>query len=458
MALSRRNAYPAATIARDTYQEVRFMLINSTSAPPRASGASRIGWLAMWVISVGLLVFLITMLVIRFTTPIPLYRLRVVQDIPLPGVLPDSNRTSQNPLAPGLAVRFDHFDFQALDPQTHLLFLNHTGPTPDKASSVNIKVNAADDGNVVVFNTVQNKVVNLLRIPQTSGITVATDIHWVYVSDAQDGIIYAIDERTFKMVRIKLDPSDGPDASVYDPVDHRIFVSDPGVPISDSNANIALKNQNVAVIDALHNTLIGKVPLGVDKPFGDDVGHVQYDVTSHRLLVVTLPLHDQNITPNPPVTPPSFVDAIDPVHLNVLSKIKLPDTCLNPHGMVVDSDQEVAFVVCIDSEKLVRVNLQTMQPFPDPTLQQLPTGCDIARLDHPLHILFVGCTVGIAMFNEAGGQFTSLGSQFVGGNSNHTVLINEETQEVYVPIPNSGDRPVLRILQYIPNGTEPPTT
>jgi DNA-binding beta-propeller fold protein YncE len=195
----------------------------------------------------------------------------------------------------------------------------------------------------------------------------------------------------------------------------------------------------------------------VDKPFGDDVGHVQYDVTSHRLFVVTLPLHDQNAV-NPVVTAPSYVDAIDPIRLTVLSKIKLPDACLNPHGMVVDSDQETAFVVCIDDEKLVRVNLRTLQPFPDATLLQLPAGCDIARLDQPLHTLFVGCTVGIAMFNEAGGQLTSLGSQFVGGSSNHTVAINEETQEVYVPIPSSGDRPILRILQYVPNGTEPAAT
>jgi len=434
------------------------MSINSTSAPPKLSGAGRIGWLVMWVVSTGLLVFLITMLVIRFTTPVPLYRLRAIEDIPLPGAIPDTNRTSQNPLVPGLAVRFDHFDFQALDPETHLLFINHSGPTPDKASTVNIQVNAQDDGNVLVFNTVQRKLVKLLRIPQTSGISIATDIHWAYISDGQDGIIYAVDESNFNMVQIKLDPNDGPDASVYDPVDHRIFVSDPGAPISDDNQNIALKNQNVAVIDALHNTLIAKIPLGVDKPFGDDVGHVQYDITSHRLFVVTLPLHDQNISPNPPVTPPSYVDAIDPVHLNVLSKIKLPDACLNPHGMVVDSDQEVAFVVCVDNDKLVRVNLRTMQPFPDATLQQLPAGCDIARLDHPLHTLFVGCTVGIAMFNEANGQLTSLGSQFVGGGSNHTVIIDEQTQEVYVPIPNSGDRPVLRILQYIPNGTESPTS
>jgi DNA-binding beta-propeller fold protein YncE len=425
------------------------MVENPISAPSQGSGARRVGWWIVWVLSIGLLAFLIVELAIRFTTPVPLYRLRVIQDIPLPGALPDPDRTSQNPLAPGLAVRFDHFDFQALDPQTHLLFINHSGPSPDKASSVNIKVDEADDGNVIVFDTVQHKVVKLLPIPQTSGIAVATDIHWVYISsDAQNSVIYGVDERTFRTVQIKLDPLDSPDAMAYDPVDHRMFVSDPG--IANPNAtdmNIALKNQNVAVIDVLHNTLVAKVPLGVDKPFGDDVGHVQYDITSHRVFVVTLPLHDQNVMPNPPVTPPSFVDVIDPTLLTVVSKIKLPDACVGPHGMVVDSDQEIAFVVCIADDKLMRINLRTMQPFPDATLRQLPANCDIARLDHPLHVLFVGCQAGVAMFDEARGQLTSLGSQFVGGNSNHTVFINEETQEVYVPLPNAGDRPVLRILQ-----------
>jgi len=433
------------------------MVANPISAPPQKSGARRIGWVIMWVISIGLLAFLILSLVIRFITPIQTFRLRVIQDIPLPSALPDPNRTPQNPVAPGPAVRFDHFDFQALDPQTHLLFINHSGPAPDDLNTVNIQVNALDDGNVVVFNTMARQVVKVLRIPQTAGIALASDIHWMYDSDGQDGIIYGVDESTFRTVQIKLDPNDGPDASAYDPVDHRLFVSDPGMPISDTNMNIALKNQNVAVIDVLHNTLITKIPLGVDKPFGDDVGHVQYDPTSHRVYVVTLPLSDQNILPNPPVTPPSFVDIIDPVQLKVIAKIRLPDACIGPHGMVVDSDQEIAFVVCVENDKLVRVNLRTLQPFPDATLQQVLPGCDIARLDHPLHVLFIGCSPGIVMFNEAGGQLTSLGAQSVGGDD-HTVFIDEQTQLVYVPNANAGERPILRILQYVPNGTDPPPT
>ena len=85
------------------------------------------------VILVSMLVFLLVRIVIQFTTPSLPPRLLVVKDIPLPGAMPDTYRTEQNPVAPGLALLFDHFDFQVLDSQTHLLFIAHTGPSPDVA-------------------------------------------------------------------------------------------------------------------------------------------------------------------------------------------------------------------------------------------------------------------------------------------------------------------------------------
>ncbi len=65
--------------------------------------------------------------------------------------------------------------------------------------------------------------------------------------------------------------------------------------------------------------------------------------------------------------------------------------------------------------------------------------------------------MGIAIFDESPGKWASLGYQYVGGNSNHTIAINENTQniEIYVPLASLGNRPVLRVVQYNPNGTEP---
>jgi hypothetical protein len=432
------------------------MVANPPSAAPQKSGARRVVWVLIWMLSIALLVALIISLVTRLVTPVPLYRLQVVEDIPLPGALAYATPTS-NPLLPGLSVRQDHFDFQALDPQTHLLFVNHSGPPFDRAHAAGDAGDPMTDGNIVVFNTLQHQVVGLVKVPQTTGIAVATGMDWVYASDANDSIIFGINEHTFQTVQIPLDPSDSPDAMAYDSVDHLMFVSDPGAPIAPpDNLNVKLANQNVAVINVLTNKLVTKVPIGVHPPYGDDVGHVQYDINSHRVLVITRPLPNQNLKPLP-ITPPSFIDVIDPTLPipKVISQIKLPDTCVGPHGMVVDSDQEIAFVVCRDTYNVARVNLRTMQPFPDTVLLRLPPStCDIARIDHPMHLLFIGCVTGIAMFDESPGKWISLGYQYVGGSSNHTIIVNEATQEIYVPLANLGDRPVLRIVHYNPEGTE----
>lgn len=423
------------------------------SAPPKRFGVGRIAWWLFVLGSFALLLFLLASEVMRFSTPAQLHRLQIVQDIPLPDALPDAHRTGQNPFAAGQAQRFDHFDFQSFDPHTHLLFIVHTGPNPDKEAAIlhNPNFDAGTDGNVVVFNTALNKVVGLIDVPQGAGILVAPDLGKVFIGDAADSIIYIANEQSpFNILaKVQLDPLDGPDAIEYDPVDHRIFVGDPGIPGDPNNANAALKNQNVAVIDAITNKLIIKIPFGLHPPFGDDVGHIQFDPVSHRIFVVTLPLIDQNS--NTPQTPPSFLAVIDPVALKVLSRVQLPDACLAPHGLVVDAQQREAFVACVDSNTLARVDLQTMLALPG-SLLSVAYNPDIVRLDQPLHLLFVGSAGGISIFDESGRGLKKLGDYSLGGGSHHTVAIDEATQLIYLPQPSVGDRPVLRIIRYVANG------
>lgn len=422
-------------------------------SPLQNIGVGRIAWWLLVVMSFALLIFLLASEVIRFSTPIQLHRLKIMQDIPLPDALPDPDRTSQNPFAAGQAQRFDHFDFQSYDPDTHLLFMVHTGPNPDKEAAIlhQSDFDATTDGNIVVFNTQLNKVVGLVNVPQAAGIVVAQDLGKVFAGDAADGIIYIFNEQSpFQIVaKVQLDANDGPDAIEYDPVDHLVFVGDPGVAISPDNANIALKNQNIAVINAVTNKLVGKIQIGVHKPFGDDIGHIQFDPVTHRIYVITLPLIDQNS--NASQTPPSFMAVIDPTTLKIVSEVKLPDECLAPHGIVVDVQQREAFVACVDSLNTVRVDLQTMKPFSEPPLP-VAFNPDIVRLDHSLHLLMIGCAGGISIFDESGRQLKKLGDYFLGSGSHHTIAIDEATQRIYLPLPSVGDRPVLRVIQYVPNG------
>ena len=423
------------------------------SSAPRKFGVARLGWWLLVVVSFALLLFLIVSEVVRFSSPIPLHRLQVVQDIPLPDALPDPHRTAQNPFAPGVAQRFDHFDFQSLDPANHLLFMVHTGPNPDKQAAIehNPNFDEKTDGNVVVFNTQLNKVVGLINVPQAAGVIVAQNVGKVIVGDAADGIVSIVDEHPpFKILAaIQLDALDGPDAIEYDPIDHRIFVGDPGNPASPDDANLALKNQNVAVIDAISNRLIGKIPFGLHPPFGDDVGHIQFDPVTRQIFVVTLPLQDQNL--NVLGKPPSFLAVINPVTLRRVGLIRLPDACLVPHGLVIDAQQREAFVACVDSQNLVRVDLNTMRAMPGAPLPSAYNP-DIVRLDRTAHLLFVGCAGGITVVDVSGRGFKKLGDYFLGGGSHHTLAIDEATQTIYLPQPSVGERPILRIIKYHSDG------
>ena len=136
---------------------------STAASPPQRFSVGRIAWWFFVLVSFGLLLFLLVSEFMRFSTPAELHRLQIVQDIPLPDALPDPHRTSQNPFAAGQAQRFDHFDFQALDPTTHQLFIVHTGPNPDKEAAIehNPNFDAGTDGNIVVFNTALNKVPDL---------------------------------------------------------------------------------------------------------------------------------------------------------------------------------------------------------------------------------------------------------------------------------------------------------
>ncbi len=120
---------------------------------------------------------------------------------------------------------------------------------------------------------------------------------------------------------------------------------------------------------------------------------------------------------------------------------------------MIDAQQREAFVACVDSNAVTRVDLQTMKSFSEPLL---PTAFnpDIMRLDHSAHMLVVGCAGGISLYDESGRHLKSLGARpyFFGGGSHHTIAIDEAKQLLYLPQPSVGDRPILRIIQYVPNG------
>ncbi len=438
----------------------------------RAAGA----WLAV-VACVAVLAYVLVGVVRQFVNPPPPLRLDLVRDVPLPSGLGASSAGANDPLAPGVSVQFDAFDFQAYDPQTRLLFIAHTGPNPNKLGQAHIKFDPATDGHIIVFNTARQQIVGRVDIPHVTGIAIAGDVHRVYASDAKDNTVFAIDENTLAFTPIHLGDNASPDAVSYDPVDHRIFVSDPGAPANpDKTANIDRNNQNLVVIDALSERIIAKINIGnmpklaveqaptvkgSDVPlFGYALGHNMYDSTQHHVFLTTQILPDAD-SPNPNISPPHGTGElmeIDPIAAKVVQRAQLPATCITPHGLALDTVQEVAFIACVDVDaassvapNLARVDLRTMRVVPaDPQAMRLAPKPDMVVLDHTAHVLLVGCKGGISIFDERAGEFHKLGDYQMGANT-HSILVDETTQYVYLPM-DVGGRPVLRVARYNPSG------
>jgi DNA-binding beta-propeller fold protein YncE len=448
-------------------------------APPLPPAKLRPNTIATWIVGVacfGILLFILAQLAYEVVHPTPAPRLTLVRDIPLPSALPPQFvpnardiPKNQNTLAPGVAVPFDHFDFQALDPNTHLLFIAHSGPATDiytlAEPSFDADKDSQVDGNVVVFDTRSNIVVGLVPIPQVAGIVVAPDLGRVFAADANDNIVYSIDEHTLKATPIALANNEGPDGIDYDPIDHKVFVSDPGVPTPD---NVNPDNQNLSVINLITNKVsrinLGHLPKlsGEDAAlvkFGYDVGHNHYDPVLRRVFVTIQQLTDQSVVN--PATPPGGTGelvTIDPVTQKVVTRLQLPKTCGTPHGMNIDMQEQIAFIACTDVDStqnlvqnLIRVDLRTMSVIHDP-LMVLPAKPDIVVMDSPLHLVFVGCSGGVAVFYEGNRTFSKLGTYILGKNT-HSLAIDPATQTVYLPQTDVGGRPVLRIAHYNPAGS-----
>jgi DNA-binding beta-propeller fold protein YncE len=461
---------------------------SKASSDSKGSGVGRVFVWIIGIVSFVLLVFLLVQVVHQFVAPPPTSRLVLVQDVPLPSGLGPASPGHTNPLDPGIQQPFDHFDFQAYDVATHQLFVAHSGPAPQNIALEKppVKFDSKYDGHIIVFNTQKQLVTGRIDIPQVAGVLDVPDLGKVFAADSEGSIIYDIDVHTLKYTSIALPDNESPDAISYDPDHQLIFVSDTGTsPDETKTLNPLRNNENIVVIDAVHDKRIklinlGNVPLlpgenvtsGENAPkvpvepgniplYGHDVGHNKYDTGLHMLFVTSTVLpnaDDQNPFLLPPSGTGEFFE-IDPVTFAVVKEINLPVTCSTPHGLAIDSQQHVGFIACMDFspppqnlfENLVRVDLTTMTVIPtDPAKVKLESGPDIVVIDNSLHLLFVGCAGGISIFDEQTGAFHKLGDEVL-GKQTHTIAIDEQTQEVFLPT-FIGGRPVLRIAQYHPNG------
>src|SRR6266550_3790512 len=93
---------------------------------PASSHKGRGGLLVTWLFGIlcfGSLAMLLLLILLQVVNPPPAHLLLVEQDVALPASLPNryipdlrNIPSHTDSLTPGVSIRFDHFDFQALDP------------------------------------------------------------------------------------------------------------------------------------------------------------------------------------------------------------------------------------------------------------------------------------------------------------------------------------------------------
>ncbi len=292
---------------------------------------------------------------------------------------------------PGGATRFD---YQWIDADRRRLYIAHLG-----------------DGALVVFDLDAQRVVGEVpHLPSVHGVVAAPDQHLVLATATADKALVLIDDEKLE-VKARVPAGEYPNGLAYDPAAGRAFVS--------NNAG-----RGVAVVDVK----AAKAEPGID--IGGGAGNTQYDPGSGRVLAA--------------VHGGGFLAEIDPATATVVGRIPLREVT-SCHGLLVASALRLAFAACRgDGPRLAVVDLGTRRPL---AMLPLPAGVDVLAFDPEPRKLYAASENGtVAVFAVAADRSVAeLGRGFLAANA-HTVAVDPKTHRVYVPLPNVGGRPVLRVM------------
>jgi DNA-binding beta-propeller fold protein YncE len=302
---------------------------------------------------------------------------------------------------PGRATRFD---YQSFDPTTKTLYFTHMG-----------------DGELVVFDTARREVVaRLPGFPTATGVLVVPELHRVFVSVAGRHEVAVVDTRSLKVLA-RVAAGEFPDGLAYAPDAHRVFVSDESrgmETVIDTDTN-----RRVATID-----------------MGGEVGNTEYDPVSRHILAN---VQDRN-----------ELVVIDPQTATIVGRHAL-EGGKGPHGLLILRPADLAVVACEDDARLLVVDLKSFQ-----VKQVLTTGehPDVLSFDPGLERLYVATESHIvSVFQLGNGALSKLEDLEVAARA-HTISVNPQNHEVYLPLQNVEGRPVLRVMRAANSAIGPPSS
>ena len=299
-------------------------------------------------------------------------------------------RTVADVPLPGKTARFD---YQSLDSGAKILYIAHMG-----------------DGEIIAFDTRTRTVVaHIPGFPTVTGILAVPEIHRVFASVAGNHEVAALETGSLKVVS-RVPAGRFPDGLAYSPETGKVFVSDE-------------TGGRETVIDARSNRRLRAIDMG------GEVGNTQYDAGSRRILANVQSRNE--------------IVVIDPVSEKIVERHLLTGGNA-PHGLLILAPKRLAFAACEGDSKLLVVDLETFR-----VTQVLATGegPDVLAFDSGLGRLYVGTeSQFVSVFHLQGRALEKLEDVRVAAHA-HTVSVDEETHEVFLPLESVDGRPVLRIMK-----------
>jgi YVTN family beta-propeller protein len=252
--------------------------------------------------------------------------------------------------------------------------------------------------------TIVSDVTDLKRV---HGVLAVPELHRVYASATGTNELAVIDDQSLAVIA-RVPAGDYPDGIAYAAREKKIYVSD-------------LHGKADTVIDATTNQGLATIQLG------GGAGNSQYDASSDRVFVT--------------VDGREELAEIDPNSDQVVGRYPLTG-CKGSHGLLIDSENRLAFAACEENSKLVVFDLQSKKATAALAVGSDP---DVLAFDAGLHRLYVSAESGnIAVYDEHERNLQKVFVGFFAANA-HTVAVDSNTHRVYWPLQNVGGKPVLRI-------------
>jgi YVTN family beta-propeller protein len=284
------------------------------------------------------------------------------------------------------------FDYLIVDQPNNHLFATHLGA-----------------GLLYVIDVENDRVIKTISdLPGIEGVEIAPDVKKLYTSDWFENKIGVIDLGALKLIK-KIPTEAKPDGVAYAAPFHKVYVSDE-------------RAKAEAVVDVTRDEIVTTLH------FDSETGNVRYDPGSRRVLVN---LQDKNV-----------IAEIDPATDKEVGRYPLGD-CRGNHGMALDSEHRLAFLVCEDNNLLAVFDLNAHRVIASVTL---PDGGDVVAYDPGLRRVYVACYSGfISIVQEDDAQHFRKLADVPAEKKVHSLAVDPTTHRIYVPEQEEHGRPAARI-------------